>query len=107
MKHELLKSPKFYWALHPGIENVFTTVDRDLHRNFRRLLASNMSETGIKEYVPRIEPKHRAAIAGMQDEMEQRGVADVLKWWHLMTFDVLTDLVFGQEAGVVQKGEVR
>lgn len=107
LKGEFLKSPEFYWALHPGISNVFTVIMPDVHRYFRRLLAHSISESGLKAFIPRIESKQRAAITGMQDEMKQRGAVDVQKWWLLMTYDTLTDLAFGEPAGVLQRGEVR
>lgn len=106
VKGEFLKSPEFYWALHPGVNNVFTAVKQDDHRYFRRLLTSGISESGLRGYTERIEPKHRAAIAGMREEMQQRGAADVQKWWVLMTYDVLNDLVFGEATGVLEHGEV-
>lgn len=106
VKGEFLKSPEFYWAVHPGVTNVFTAISPEVHRYFRRLLAAGMSESGLKGFIPRIEPKHRAAIAGMREEMETRGAADVQKWWLLMTFDVLNDLAFGESIGVLERGEV-
>lgn len=107
VKGEFLKSPEFYWALHPGINNVLTAITPDVHRYFRRLLAHSISESGLKAFIPRIESKQRATITGMQDEMKQRGAVDVQKWWLLMTYDTLTDLAFGESAGVLQRGEVR
>ncbi|KAF3769546.1 putative benzoate 4-monooxygenase cytochrome P450 [Cryphonectria parasitica EP155] len=105
VKNEFLKEPQFYWALHPGISNVFTTVRIDVHRHFRRLLAAGVSDSGLRAFHKQIEPKPRAAIAGMQAEMETRGAADVAKWWHLMTLDVISELAFGETAGLLQRGE--
>lgn len=107
VKKEFLKSAEFYWALHPGISNVFTTVDTSAHRRYRRLLSAGMSESGLKEFCPRVEQKVRAVISAMNDEMQDRDAVDVLKWWHMMTFDTLTDLTFGEPVGALQHGEVR
>lgn len=106
VKKEFRKSPGFYWALHPGISNVFTTVDPRIHGRYRRLLSAAISESGLKQFYPRVEQKSRAVIAAMDDEMQQRGAVDVLKWWHMMTFDSLTDLAFGEPVGALQHGEV-
>lgn len=107
VKKEFLKSGEFYWALHPGISNVFTTVDPSVHRRYRRLLSAAMSESGLKEFYPRVEPKVRAAVMAMDEDMQQLGAVDVFKWWHNMTFDTLTDLTFGEPVGALQHGEVR
>lgn len=78
VKEEFFKSPEFYWALHPGIFNVFTTVDPSVHRRYRRLLWPGMSESGLKEFYPQVEPKFRAVVAALDDEMRQRGAVDML-----------------------------
>lgn len=79
VKKEFLKSPELYWALHPGISNVFTTVDPRVHRRYRWLLSAGMSESGMKEFYPQVEPKVRAIVAAMDDEMQQRGAVDVFR----------------------------
>ncbi|KAK6955072.1 hypothetical protein Daesc_002702 [Daldinia eschscholtzii] len=72
IKGEFLKS-QFYEAFLPGIKNVFSTTDVNYHRRHRRLLASEMSESGLALHRDTVETKVRMTIENMAEEMETRG----------------------------------
>lgn len=74
IKNEFRKSP-WYKDLIPGVDNIFSTIDVEYHRRHRRLLASEISESGLVQHRPAVESKVRMAIERMAEEMEERGVA--------------------------------
>lgn len=74
VKGEFLKSPWYNYFI-PGLQNVFSTTDVNYHRRHRRLLASEISESGLVAHRPAVESKVRLTIERMAEEMEERGVA--------------------------------
>lgn len=102
---EFLKS-SWYTTLLPGINNIFNARNKDVHRRFRRLLSSPMSESGLKSMHPQIEAKVHLAIQRMREEMETRGCADIAKWWIFMATDVIGELTFGESFRMLEFGRV-
>ena len=102
---EFLKS-SWYTTLLPGINNIFNARNKDVHRRFRRLLSSPMSESCLKSMHPQIEAKVHLAIQRMREEMETRGCADIAKWWIFMATDVIGELTFGESFRMLEFGRV-
>ncbi len=100
--------PKSQWYLDfvPFIQTVFNTPDIALHRRFRRLLSSPLSESGLKTFLPQIEYKVDLAIRGMEEEYKTRGASDVYKWWFFMATDVIGELSFGVSFRMLESGKV-
>ncbi|KAI0856087.1 cytochrome P450 [Xylaria cubensis] len=105
IKNEFPKS-KWYLDFNPGVQSVFNTPDIALHRRFRRLLSSPLSESGLKVFLPQIEDKVSLAIQRMEEESKTRGVADIYKWWLFMTTDVIGELSFGESFRMLESGKV-
>ncbi|KAI1656562.1 putative cytochrome P450 [Daldinia decipiens] len=104
VKGEFLKSP-FYEIFLPGIKSIFNTTDVNFHRRHRRLLASEMSESGLALHRPTVETKVRMAIEGMAEEMEKRGATDVCRWALYMATDVIGELSFGSSFRMLETKE--
>ena len=47
----------------------------------------------------------RLAVNKIKEEAIQ-GTCDVMKWWTLMTSDVIMEVAFGEKAGLLEAGEV-
>ncbi|KAK4039414.1 hypothetical protein C8A01DRAFT_36624 [Parachaetomium inaequale] len=92
VKDVYLKAP-FYQKIAPhGVSNLFNVTDVNLHRRYRRLLSGGMSESSLKLMFPAIEANVTLAIQNIREEMEQRGAADVFKWWLFMATDIVGEL---------------
>ncbi|KAI8964797.1 putative cytochrome P450 [Daldinia sp. FL1419] len=104
IKNEFLKS-KFYSDFLPGYQNIFSTVDVNFHRRHRRLLASEMSESGLVQHRPTVENKVRMAIEGMAEEMKRRGATDVHRWSLAMATDIIGELSFGSSFRMLETQE--
>lgn len=106
IKGEFLKSP-WYDSLVLGVPNVFNATDPNVHRRRRRLLSQPLSESGLRSLIPIIDGKIQKAIDKMAWEMNERGAADMYKWWLFMATDIIGALSFGDCFQMLDKGEVR
>ncbi|KAI1151504.1 cytochrome P450 [Nemania diffusa] len=105
IKNEFPKS-KWYLDFVPFIQSIFNTPDIALHRRFRRLLSSPVSESGLKAFLPQIDDKVNLTIQRMAEEYKTRGAADVYKWWLFMTTDIIGELSFGESFRMLESGEI-
>ncbi|KAF5680177.1 phenol 2-monooxygenase [Fusarium circinatum] len=98
------KAP-FYQNLVPNTNNLFNTLDVEFHRHHRRLLSSPLSESSLKSVEPTVDTYVKMAIASMKREMDQRGAADVAKFWLFMATDIIVGLSFGESFGILKHGK--
>ncbi|KAI0885103.1 putative cytochrome P450 [Annulohypoxylon maeteangense] len=104
VKNEFRKST-WYQDLLPGLPNVFSTLDIDYHRRHRRLLASEISDSGLAVHIPTVDSKVRLTVERMSEEMEERGVIDVYRWAMYMATDVIGELSFGSSFRMLETKE--
>ncbi|RYP41265.1 hypothetical protein DL767_001119 [Monosporascus sp. MG133] len=104
-KNEFKKSEAY--RVSPDIIplDLFNVQDVDVHRRWRRLLSSPLSEGGLKEVLPQVEANVRLAIKQIGQEMKVKGAADIYKWWMCMTTDVIGELTFGESFRMLQTGK--
>jgi len=78
---EAYRKTSFYLDFVPKrVPHIFSTTDSDLHRRYRRLLSSPMSETSLHSvYYAAVEANANLAILRIREEMEARGAANVFK----------------------------
>ncbi|KAI3319437.1 cytochrome P450 [Xylariaceae sp. AK1471] len=105
IKNEFPKS-QWYLSFVPFIQTIFNTPDLALHRRYRRLLSSPLSESGLKAFLPQIEGKVSLTIQRMEEEYKTRGAADIYKWWLFMTTDVIGELSFGESFRMLENGKI-
>ncbi|OLN96955.1 putative sterigmatocystin biosynthesis P450 monooxygenase STCB-like protein 7 [Colletotrichum chlorophyti] len=104
LKGGFVKS-NFYEALVPGVQDVFSTRDIELHRRHRRLLTSPISDTSLKAVEGAVDAKVKRAIQRMAQERGVRGAADVFNFWLFMASDVISELSFGESFGLLEQGK--
>lgn len=122
IKGEYLKAD-LYDKLITGVVNVFTTRNLDIHKRQRRLLSSEMAESGLQKHVPVVESKIRLALNRMREEMERNDYTvstslilsrneltsfkkDVYHWFLSMATDIIGELSFGESFRMLETGEV-
>ncbi|KAI0150773.1 cytochrome P450 [Xylariaceae sp. FL1272] len=105
IKNEFPKAA-WYQTFVPGVETVFSTVNIDVHRRWRRALSAPISESGLHVYLPNIDNKVRLTMQRMEEEYETRGSTDIYKWWLFMTTDVIGELSFGQSFQMLESRKV-
>jgi cytochrome P450 len=97
---------------HSGIESTFNARDRQLHAKKRRILAPAFTEPALatmEDYMQfHIGRMFHAASGEETFQSEaQCWTADMGKWGNYLTFDVMADLVFGKDFGMLAGDESR
>lgn len=106
IKETFVKSPLYETITDSPAPSVFSTADVELHRRHRRLLAPGLSETSVSQMCPSVHSKVALTVQRMKEEMEERGAADVYKWWTFMTSEITGELTFGQSFKILEEGKV-
>lgn len=106
VKAAYVKTPYYNNFGPPGMNNMFTTQDVNLHRHHRRLLQGPFAETQLKAFHPIVEHRVRLAVQRLEEEAETRGAADVFKWWMFMATDVIGELTLGESFRMLELGKV-
>ncbi|KAL7800233.1 cytochrome P450 [Trichoderma ceciliae] len=102
---ETFLKTSWYFDISVMMENLFNTSRIEVHRRLRRLLSGSMSETSLQKAVPQIQSKIDFTMKRIGEEMEQRGAADVCKWFLFMATDVIGELSFGDSFRTLEIGE--
>ncbi|KAJ3474031.1 hypothetical protein NLG97_g10023 [Lecanicillium saksenae] len=103
---EVFVKSKFYdgFGGPKAPRSVFSTSSVDTHRRYRRLLGGPMSESSLKLVTPEVRSRAEKAMDRIEEEMDQRGAADVNKWFLFFTTDTIGDLAFGQGFNMLESG---
>lgn len=91
----------------PGVREpgVFAMRDPQQHAERRRLFARAFSKTALRtHWEPDVRRTAEKAVARIRAEARGGDGADVLKWWTLMTTDVVAHLSFGDSFDMVGRG---
>ncbi|KAI6778855.1 uncharacterized protein J7T54_000511 [Emericellopsis cladophorae] len=86
-------------------ETIFSTSDIAFNRRHRRLLGSPMMEANIKSFEPTVVSLVNLTMKRIDQEMDERGAADLLKWWTFLSTDVIGELTFGESFRTLQQGK--
>lgn len=97
----------WYKLATPGIEdNVFVMTSVPEHAARRRLLARPFSRSSLlSNFQDLVTERARLAVAKIKEEAS-KGPSDVMKWWTLMTTDVIARVAFGEESCLLEAGQV-
>ena len=87
----------------PGL---FTMSDPKEHSARRRLLASPLSESSLKNVEPIVNKNIDKTIEGIGREMKENGSADIFKWFTFMATDVIGELSFAESFRMLDQGKV-
>lgn len=83
-------------VLHAGIDSIVTANDAD-HSRIRRLLSHAFSDKALREQEPIIRLHIDNLMAGLRKQCDEfGGKADLTKWFNWTTFDIVSDLAFGE-----------
>lgn len=85
---------------------LFNTIDSQTHSNRRRLLAGALTDSSVTRLEPIVRGKAQLAVARAGEEMQERGAADVYKWWLFMATDVIGELTFGKSFEMLEAKKV-
>ncbi|KAL1392704.1 cytochrome P450 71A23 [Phyllosticta capitalensis] len=100
------RTPEFSKALDgrglapPSINGIkgIVTEDQNRHSRLRRAIAPAFSERALRDQEGYLQ-SHSTNLVQQLKKRCYEGPQDVVKWFSLTTFDVISDLAFGQPAG--------
>ena len=104
------KSP-WYQQNSPKISSeaeasMFESVDNKRHASLRKVNAPAFAHSEVLTYETTVREKVDLAVTKLK-ELVGSGQADVLKIWTFMTFDIISELSFGQSFQQLEQDEVR
>ncbi|TDZ18282.1 Cytochrome P450 monooxygenase cypX [Colletotrichum orbiculare MAFF 240422] len=101
-----LKGP-WYSTVTVGVEpGIFAMVDPKRHAARRRLFARAFTCASLRRnWEPIVRQKVERAVERIKAEEAVCGSADILKWWTLMTTDVIAHLSFGESFEMLELGK--
>ncbi|KIK67013.1 hypothetical protein GYMLUDRAFT_156769, partial [Collybiopsis luxurians FD-317 M1] len=77
-------------------------IKGDIHRNRRRLWSRGLSQEALFNYDSNLAQKVRMLVSGI--EKGSSGV-NMVEWLQFFTFDFMTEMAFGREFGMLNKGK--
>lgn len=105
-KETFVKSPLYETITDSPVPSIFSTADVDLHRRHRRLLGPGLSETSVAQMGVSVHSKVALTVQRMREEMQEKGFADIYKWWTFMTSEITGELTFGQSFRILEEGNI-
>ncbi|KAF2724387.1 putative cytochrome P450 [Polychaeton citri CBS 116435] len=99
------KTPWYKAFTNYGTNNMFTMIDVKEHSNRRRLLGQPLSDSALKAVRPLVMQKTKLAISKLKEQLEEEGHMDVLRWFHYMAIDIISDLSFGESFALLEAGK--
>ncbi|USW47667.1 Putative cytochrome P450 [Septoria linicola] len=100
----IFKEPEFYSAPFNNVDHLITADDAT-HGRQRKLLSHSFADKTLKD----LEPLLKYWVTKMRTKLEERINAgekvDILKYYNCTTFDIMGDLSFGENLGMLDNGE--
>jgi cytochrome P450 len=90
-----------------GLASIFNARDRQLHARKKRILAPAFTEVALSSMEEYILPHIRAFFETASEENSSGAeghvwVVDVAKWANYLTFDIMAELAFGKDFGMIE-----
>jgi cytochrome P450 len=96
IKAEWYDGPKPFDSMH-------TTRDRALHDRRRRTWAPGFSDRALREYEEKVQLFNDKLVQRVREHLG--GSINMTKWFNLYSFDVMGQLSFGKDYGMLDHGE--
>lgn len=85
---------------------MFTFSDPKAHSARRRLLATPLSESSLKNVEPTVNNNVKKTINGISREMKTTGSANIFKWFLFMSTDIIGELSFAESFRMLDQAKV-
>lgn len=106
-----VKTPWYGLFRNTIVDDVFSLRDPKAHAARRKLFARPFAKASLRtSWDGVVRAKAASAVRRMKEEARGAGAGegvDVYKWWTLMTADVVGQVAFGNDFGLVEAGKVR
>ncbi|CRL28245.1 Cytochrome P450 [Penicillium camemberti] len=102
-KLEMDKTTPLYKG--PTAPHSIVTVDGELHRFYRRLLAKGFSDAALREQEPVIKRNIDLLIEKLHVEVAAGKTPEMTSWFNYATFDLIGELAFGETYGCLENSQ--
>ncbi|TFK34637.1 benzoate para-hydroxylase [Crucibulum laeve] len=97
-----LQKSAFYDAFVNETPSVFSTVGKEDHSRKRRLVAHAFSSQSLQHFTTFLENNMHSFVCQMDRICESSRSVNALLWFNYLSFDILSDLVFGEPIGMIK-----
>jgi cytochrome P450 len=104
---QYVKSPWYQDLVLGTTSSLFATSNMLLHSRLRRLLSSAIADSSLKQFSPVIMDHIALYITRIEEEMKDRGAADIFKWSTFLATDIIGELSFGESFRMLEQGKVK
>lgn len=94
-------------APSPGAYNIFTAIDKSLHRHKHRVLSQGFSERCLRAFEPMILKEIDIFVGKFSGHEDWSAPTDMTKCCRHITYDIMGDFGFGQSFDLQQKPDNR
>jgi hypothetical protein len=94
----------WYGMAHP-IRAIFHTRSKVEHEKRRQVWAPGLSTKALRAYQPRMESNIASLVQQIDRYSAECGTVNVSRWFNYLSFDVMGDVGFGKNFGMLDKGE--
>ncbi|KAF3927968.1 hypothetical protein ABW20_dc0109482 [Dactylellina cionopaga] len=97
--------PKSDWykGLTDGIDAVFALIHNDEHRHRRKAYGNAFSNTNIAKLEPVVRKHVNTCVEKIKREVDAGGRPNILQWVQFMSTDVIGDVSYGRDFGMLEK----
>lgn len=93
-----MKSP-FYNGLNEGVPNLFDGIDREAHKERRKLLGNAFAKSTIMESEPLVAEQIQRFLNWVAKK--EGTVMNVYAWYRMLSLDIVSSLLMGQAVGAL------
>lgn len=104
--HSLDKT-QYYDAFISERPSVFSTRNKEIHARKRRIVSHALSKSALDDFEPFLQANITNFVAAVDRLSASKASFDLLTWVNYLTFDVLSDLVFGAPIGMLTSASLR
>lgn len=87
-----------------GVKGIINE-NQERHARLRRAISPAFSERAIREQESFLRLYSHKLVACLRRDAKTGQAVDILRWIHLTTFDIISDLAFGQPAGCLDNAD--
>lgn len=87
-----------------GIRGIINET-QERHTRLRRAISPAFSERAIREHESLLQLYGDKLVSCLRRDAKKGEAVDILRWAHLTTFDIISDLAFGQAAGCLDNAD--
>jgi cytochrome P450 len=96
---------KWYARLTEGQDDIIVSSESD-HARFRKAFGASFSDKTLKPKKDVMMRNIQLLVSKLKSHIKvNNGVANMVKWYNFMTFDVIGDLVYGSTFGCLENEE--